>query len=78
MTFPGYKLVLGRYFGRSIYVGPALTAKILRKNGKQVHSSTYRALTPNELANPDDIKARDEFDTAIKEKLGPTASTKDF
>ena len=28
--------------------------------------------------NPDDIKARDEFDMAIKEKLGPTASAKYF
>ena len=26
--------------------------------------------------NPDDIKARDEFGTAIKEKLGPEASAK--
>ena len=28
--------------------------------------------------DPDEIKARDEFDTAIKEKLGPAASAKDF
>ena len=74
MTFPGDKLVLGRYCVPSIDFGPALTAKILRKNGKQVHRSTYRALTPDELVNPDNIKARDEFDTAIKEKLGPSAS----
>ena len=26
----------------------------------------------------DEIKARDEFDTAIVEKLDPTASTEDF
>ena len=59
MTFPGDKLVLGRYFGPSIDVGRALTDKILRKNGQQVHSSTYMALTPEELVKPDEIKARD-------------------
>ena len=73
VTFPRDKLVLGRYCGTSIDVGPALTAKILRKNGQQFHRYTYRALTPYEFVNPDEIKARDEFDTAIKEKLGPAA-----
>ena len=37
VTFPGDKLVLGRYCGPSIDVGPALTAKIMRNNGQQVH-----------------------------------------
>ena len=56
----------------------ALTVKILRKNGQQVHTSTYRSLTTDELVNPDEIKARGEFDTAIKEKLGPAELAKDF
>ena len=77
-TFPGDKFFLGRYCGPSIDVGPELTSKILRKNGQQLHSFTCRALTPDELVNPDDIKARDEFDTAIGDKLGPTASPKYF
>ena len=47
VTFPGDKLVLGRYCGPSIDVGPALTANIMRNNGQQVHSSTYSALTPD-------------------------------
>ena len=34
MTFPGDKLVLGRYSGTSIYIGPALTANIMIKNGE--------------------------------------------
>ena len=78
MTFHGDKLVLGRYCGPSIDVGPALTSNILKNNGQQVHRSRYRALTPDELVNPDDIKACDEFDIAIKENLGPAASAKDF
>ena len=59
VNFPGYKLVLGSYYGPSIDVGPALTSNILRNNGQQVHGSTYRALTPDELVNLDDINARD-------------------
>ena len=78
VTFPGYKLVLGRHYGPSIDVEPPLTAKIIRKNRQQVHRYTYRALIPDELVNPDDIKACDEFDTAIEEKLGPAASDKFF
>ena len=78
MTFPGDKLVLGSYCGPSIDVGPALTAKILRNNGKQFHRYTYRSLKPDELVDPDDIKACDEFDTVIEEILGPAVSDKDF
>ena len=49
VTFPGYKLVLGRYCEPSIDVEPVLTAKILRNNGQQFHRSIYRALRPDEL-----------------------------
>ena len=65
VTFHGDKMVIERYCEPSIGVGTALTDKILRKNGQQVHRYTYRALTPDELMNPDEIKACDEFDTAI-------------
>ena len=78
VTFPGYTLVLGRNCGPSIDVGTILTAKILRNNGQQVHRSTYRAFTPDESVKPDYIKARDEFDTAIEDKLGPAASATYF
>ena len=64
-----------------LYVGdvePLLTANILRNNRQQVHSSTDRAFTPYELVNHDEIKACDEFETAIGEKLGPAVSAEDF
>ena len=35
-------------------------------------------MTLDELVNPDYIKACDEFDTAIGEKLVPEESAKDF
>ena len=78
MTFPGDKLLLGRYYGPSIDVRPALTAGILIINGQQVHRYTYRALATYELVKPDETKARDDFDTATGEKLGPAAPAKDF
>ena len=78
VTFPGRGVVLGRYCGPIIDVGPAITAKILINNGQQVHRSTYSALTPDELVNLDEIKASDEFDTAIRQKLGPATSDKYF
>ena len=76
MTFPVEKMVLGRYCGPSIDVGPALTAKILIKNGKIFHMSTYMALTPYEFLNPYKIKSCDEFDMELEEKLFPAASAK--
>ena len=78
MTFPGDKLVLGRHCGPIIDVGPALTAKILKNNGQQVNRSTYSSLTPDELVKPNEIKARDEFCTSIRDKLGPTSSAEYF
>ena len=77
-TFPGDNLVLGKYCGPSLNVGPALTANILKNNGEKLYSSTYRALTPDQLVNPDDVKTSDEFDLAIEDKLGPAASDKYF
>ena len=78
MTFPGNKAFLGRYCAPIIDVGPGLTTKILINNGQQVHSSMYTSVKPDELVKPDDIKAREEFDTAIREKLGLAASAEYF
>ena len=38
-------LYLGRYLVPSIDVGPAMTAKIIKKNGQVLHRSTYQKLT---------------------------------
>ena len=48
---PIYVLKLGCYLGSSIDVGPAMTAKILTENGQVLHRSTYRPLTPDEIAD---------------------------
>ena len=40
VSFPEDKMVLGRYFGPSIDIGPSITVKILNSNGEVVHLST--------------------------------------
>jgi hypothetical protein len=68
--FPQDKQVLGRYLGPSVDIGPAMTAKILKANGQVIHTSTYRSLTPDEIAQAEDIKERENFDKSIELKLG--------
>ena len=70
--------MLARYLGPSFDIGPAMTAKLLKENGKYVHRSTYRQLTEEELVDPLEVKSRKRFDIAIIEKLGKCASLEDF
>ena len=51
--FLGDVLKLGYYLVPSIDVGPAMTEKILNKNRQELHSSTYRILTPDEISDKD-------------------------
>ncbi len=60
ISFPEDLLMLGKYLGPSIDVGPAMTTKILTPTGKAVYRSTYRPLMPEEIADPvkqDQMKA---------------------
>ncbi len=41
--------MLERYLGPIIDVDAALTEKILKSNGQNIHQLTYRALTPNKI-----------------------------
>ncbi len=41
VLFPEDLLVLGKYLGLSIDIGPTMTANILTPTGKVVHCSTY-------------------------------------
>ena len=52
VAFPEDKMVLGKYLGPSIDVGPAMTAKIMKANGEVVDRSTLRSLTPEEENDP--------------------------
>ncbi len=52
VTFHEYLLVLRKYCGLLINIGPAMTAKSLIPTGKVLHHNTYRLLMPEELAEP--------------------------
>jgi hypothetical protein len=70
VSFPGDKLVHGRYLGPSIDVGPTMMAKILKANGVVVHRSTYRSLTDIEQVSEEHKKLCLDFDAQVKNKLG--------
>ena len=78
VAFPDDNFVLARYLGPSFDIGPAMTAKLLIKNGQYIHRSTFRGLTDDELADPNQIKERKEFDISITEKLGASAKPEDL
>ena len=77
-TYPADNWVLGRWLGPSQDFGPAMCAKLLKHNGQQVHRSSYRHLTREELDSPAHITLRSDFDRAILAKLGPHVAPADF
>ena len=52
VSYPEYNLVLGRYLGPTLDVGPAMCAKILKHNGRVVPRSTLRTLTREDIDSP--------------------------
>ncbi len=51
-SFPEDALVLRKYLGSSIDIGPVMTAKILTPMGKVVYCSTYRKITLKKFSDP--------------------------
>jgi hypothetical protein len=76
--FPVSKIQLVRDLGAAIDNGPAMTRNILKKNGMVMYRSSVRSLTLDEIQSPTEQKERQEFDTAIEEKLGPAMEKSDF
>jgi hypothetical protein len=54
--FPVSKIQLGRDLGAAIYIGPAMTRKILKKNGMVMYRSSVRSLTLDEIQSPTEQK----------------------
>ena len=63
--------MIGRYLGTEIYVGPEITANIMKSNGEVMYRSTYRGLQEEEKSNQSHVLLRKEFDNNIGDKLGP-------
>jgi hypothetical protein len=72
------KIQLVRDLGDAIDIGPAMTRKILKKNGMVMYRSSVRPLTLDEIKSPTELKERQEFDTASEEKFGPAMNKNDF
>ena len=67
VSYPNDTTVLGRELGPAIDIGPAMTRKALKQNGRVVYRSTVRALTPDEMTDETKKKKRD----TITEKVIP-------
>ena len=61
MTYPDSHMVLGRDLGPAIDIGPAMTRKLLKSNGKVVYRSTVLALTPDEMTGETMTQSRKDF-----------------
>jgi hypothetical protein len=77
-SFPEDQSILGKYLGPSDDVGPAMVAKLLKKNGQVVERSTYRGLTDVKEGQREEIQARDDFDSVIAIKLGDKMRVEDY
>ena len=76
--YPEPKEVLGRWLGPALDVGPAMTSKILKRNGEILFLSSYRKLTDDEMQDPDLKKDRDAFDEEIRKRLGRPLTQEDL
>ena len=76
--YPEHKEILGRWLGPAIDIGPAMTSKVLKGNGQVIYTSTYHAIADDEMAKPEEVKARQAFDAALATKLGAPMSKHDL
>ena len=69
-AFPESREVLSRWPGHAHGVGQAQCYYVLKENGQVITSATVRSLSPEEMMNDSEIKAREEFDKNIVTKVG--------
>jgi hypothetical protein len=77
-SFPESKEWLGRDLGPAIDIGPAMLRKVLKINGEVMFRVSVRGLMLDETQIPDEQKWRQEFDEAIKVKLGKGMQDHEF
>eukprot|EP00804_Cyclotella_cryptica_P017310 CCRYP_020331-RA/>CCRYP_020331-RA protein AED:0.23 eAED:0.25 QI:0/-1/0/1/-1/1/1/0/484 len=78
VAFPGDALVLGKYLGPSIDVGPAMTQRIMKANGEIEDRSTVRSLTPEECVNAALHQEQQKFLESIQGRWGEKTRVKDL
>ena len=78
VAFPSDQMVLGKYLGHSIDVGPAMTQRVMKANGEYEDRSTLRQLTPEERVCPALHKEKEEFLASVCDRWGPKTTIKDL
>ena len=78
VAFPDDALVLGKYLGPSIDVGPAMTSRVMKANGEIEDRSTVRTLTEAERVNPALFREQQEFLASVEKRWGPKTTVKDL
>jgi hypothetical protein len=76
-SFPDSKEWLGRDLRPEIYIGPAMSRKVLKIN-EVMFRVLVRGLALDEMQRPDKQKRRKEYDEAIKVKLGKGMQNHEF
>jgi hypothetical protein len=69
-SFPDSKEWLGRDLGPAIDIVPAMSCKVLKINGEVKLRVSVRGLNLDKIQSPYEQKRRQEYDEAIKMKLG--------
>jgi hypothetical protein len=64
--------------GAAIGIIPAMTRKILKKNGTVMYISSVRPIAQDEIQSPTEKKDRDEFDIDVEKKFGPSMDKSDL
>ncbi len=77
VTYPDNIMVLGRDLGPAIDIGPAMTRKVVKANGKVVYRSTARPFSPNKIADETMTKEREKFNESVELVLGDSIKYED-
>ena len=71
-------MVLGKYLGPSINVGPAMTSRVMKANGELEDGSMVRALTSEESISATLFQEQQEFLDSVENCWGPKTTVKDL
>jgi hypothetical protein len=77
-SFPDSKEWLGRDLGPAIDIGHVMSRKVLKINCELMFRLSVRGLTLDEMQSPDEQKRRQEYDEAIKVKIGKGMQDHEF
>ena len=76
--YPDDKCYMGRWLGPAVDVGSSMTYTVQKSNSHFVCRTSVRPWTPEEEANPDLLREREEFMARLKDNLGRPAKEVDF